>query len=438
MNKIIKYILPLFVTCWAGSAMAQVPTPAPKQDTPILVKGATVHTGAGTVIENGAVAFEDGKITYVGSADGFTMTGSFKEVDAAGQHVYPGLILPTTDLGLVEIGQVSASKDEREEGSINPEVRALVAYNTDSHLPPTIRSNGILMAQIAPQGGLFSGTSSIVQLDAWNWEDAAYSVDEGIHLNWPSRYLSPRWWMGETDVRVNKKYNELTEEVEKTLRDAAAYAQASSPEEVNIKLEALRGLFDGSKTLYMHADIAKSILQGLQLAEELNVKRVVLVGGAQAWYLKDYLKENNIPVILSNIHRLPSVNDEDVDLPYRLAAMLQQEGVLVGLGYREEAMKTRNLPFFAGTAAAYGMDKEEALKMITSNTAKILGVADKTGSLEVGKDATLIISQGDLLDMRTSNVTQAFIQGRDIDLNNKHKMLYQKFKGKYESTEKVN
>lgn len=407
-----------------------VPTPAPAQSEGIVISGATIHIGNGELIENGTLVFVKGKITYVGSEA--RQDDRYRRIEAKGKHIYPGFILPNTDLGLREIGAVSASVDASETGDFNPEVRSIVAYNTDSHLIPTTRTNGILTAQVAPQGRRgVAGTSSILQLDAWNWEDAAIKMDDGIMVSWPSERLGPRWWLGETNSRPNPSYKPTIEAYQKALKDGAAYSKASTPKPVNLKLEAMRGLYDGKKTLYLDVNDAKSIVKSITMLQEYGVQRIVVVGGAQAWYARNFLKENKIPVILRNVHSLPSMSGEDVDMPYKLPAMLHKEGILVGLGY-SGVSSARNLPFFAGTAAAYGLSKEEALMTITSNTAKILGIEDRLGSLEKGKDATFFVSEGDALDMRTNKLTHAFIQGREVVLDDKHQMLYRRFQEKYD------
>ena len=207
------------------------------------------------------------------------------------------------------------------QGSFNPNVRSLIAYNTDSDVIPTIRSNGVLLAQITPGGGMVSGTSSIVQLDAWNWEDAAYQTDEGIHMNWPRKYLRPRWWLGETAIRENKEYYNILDQIEKALSDGKAYAQINTPAQKNMMLESMKGLYDGSKAMYLHADESRAILEGIQTLQHNGVKKIVLVGGDDAYYVKDFLKDNNIPVVLSNVHRLPGRTEEDVDMPFKLPSM---------------------------------------------------------------------------------------------------------------------
>ncbi|MEM6298175.1 MAG: amidohydrolase family protein [Bacteroidota bacterium] len=420
----------LFMLLSFGVAQAQVPTPAPAQSVPIVLRNATIHTGTGEVIEKGAIAFSEGKITFVGKDADFTPSANTQSIDAGGKHIYPGLILLDTYLGLEEISQVAATQDQQETGSFNPEVRAIVAYNTDSHLPPTLRANGILMAQIVPQGGLVSGTSSVVQLDAWNWEDAAVNMDEGIHFNFPRKMLPPRWWLNETASRENKRYKPTLEALETALRDGKAYTEKKGGD-TNLKLESMRGLYDGKKIAYLHVNYAEGIVKGIQILKKYGVKKVVLVGGAEALYVKDFLKQESIPVVLRNVHSLPYGADKATEEPYQTPYLLHQAGVTVALGY-SDPMNSRNLAFFAGTAAAFGMDKEEALQLITKNAAEVLGLEAHVGTLEIGKEATLLLSAGDLLDMRGNAVEKAYISGRDISLDDKHKQLYQKFKQKYE------
>lgn len=431
MKKILLYTaligLPLL-------GQAQAPAPAPKQEKPIALMNGIAHLGNGKVIQNSAILIRDGKIENVVDATTARLAlDGYEVVSVEGQHVYPGFILPYTNLGLVEVDAVRATVDEAEVGEFNPNVRSLVAYNTDSEITPTVRTNGILLAQVAPRGGLISGSSSVVALDAWNWEDAVVQADDGIWMNWPSIYRRSGWWAEPGPIEKNKHYDKQTGEIEDFLESAVAY-NAATPKERNLKLEAMKGLFDGSKRLYITANYAKEIVESVKAAQKAGVKNIVVAHAEDAWYVKDFLKENNIPVLLANLHRLPERPEEDVDMPYKLPYLLNKEGILVGLLY-DDLKSNRNLPFFAGTAAAYGLGKEEALKMITSNTAKILGVDDEAGTLENGKRAILFVSKGDALDMRTNNVTRAYIDGREINLTNKQIKLYEKFKDKYEAQE---
>ena len=408
-------------------------TPAPKQTEPITIEGATAHLGNGTVIENSLIMFSEGKLTFVGSAN-MKIARIGKVINAEGKHIYPGFIAPNSTLGLTEIDAVRATRDADEVGMMNPHIRSLIAYNTESKVVESMRPNGVLMAQITPRGGRISGTSSIVQLDAWNWEDAVIKENDGIHLNWPSTYSRGRWWLGEPNVLTeNKKYIEQLDAVIHFFAEAKAYKENNNSNK-HQPFDALLELVKGNRTLYIHADYEKELIDALNFTEENDIKNVVIVGGYEANNIADVLKTKNIPVLLQRVHSRPNNSDDDYDLPFKLANQLVSAGVLVGLENAGdmERMNTRNLPFLAGTCAAYGLDKEVALSLITLNTAKILGIDKTTGSLEVGKDATLFISQGDALDMRTNILEHAFIQGRDISLETHQTELYKRYSKKLE------
>jgi len=415
--------------------VAQSPVVAPAQKKPIILTGGTIHTGTGEVIENGIVAFSGGKITFTGKASDFNGDRSGAEViDVTGKQVYPGLIFPNTSLGLIEISGVDVTVDNRETGDLNPNVRTIVAYNTDSHVIPVVRSNGILIAQVTPSGTLLPGTSGIVQLDAWNWKDAIYKDDDGIYMGWPRK--SAAGGRGGYTQRPQtgsdeSNYDRNVEQLEKIFSDAVAYSAIKKPEDTNLRLEALKGLFDGSKTLFINASEPKGIIAAISFAKRYGVKNIVLTGADEsAWAVKDFLKENNIPVILAHVHALPKYEHSDTRLPFKLPAMFKKEGILVGLTYASQAYGY-NLPFVAGQTVAYGLSKEEALQTVTLNNAKILGIDNVTGSLETGKDANIVVSTGDILDMMTNNIEYAFITGRNISLDNKHKQLYRRFQEKY-------
>ena len=427
MKKIILYIL--LVVPFLMNAQN---TPAPKQSESILIIGATAHLGTGEAIENSAIGFENGKITFVGTADKADKTAFTTVIDAIGKDVYPGFIAPNNQLGLVEIEAVRATRDDREVGFFNPNIRSIIAYNTDSKVTPTIRSNGVLLSQITPQGGRISGQSSIVQLDAWNWEDATVNTDEGIWMSWPRYYTWTGWWAEPGEIKMNDDYNEQVQAIKDYFKEAKAYANAQPSDEKNLKFEAMKGLFlDGekSKTLYVRVDFSKAMMEVVNFAKAEDIK-VVLVGANDAWMITDFLKENDISLIISQTHRLPSREDEDVDMPFKTPKILSDAGINFALSIND-MWQQRNLPFQAGHAVGYGLDYEKAVQAVTLNPAEIMGIEDTYGSLETGKSATLFISKGDVLDMRTCEVEQAFIDGREIDLNNKHKALYEKFKAKY-------
>lgn len=424
MTRMIFGVM-LIVACF--ELVAQVPSPAAPQTQTIAIVGGTVHIGNGEVINNGTVVFANGKITTVGAAA--TVPAGAVKVDATGKDVYPGLIAAASRIGLVEIDALRQTRDFNEVGSYNPNVRAIIAYNTDSRVTPTLRSNGILMAEIAPTGGQIAGTSSVVMLEGWNWEDAAYKQDIGIHISWPSMYRRTGWWAEPGPVKPNDKYAEQVQELVTYFKEAQAYAQLKKPEQANLKFEAMKPLFSGAGKVFIHVDGARELMNVIDFKNQLQLDLVV-VGGEESWQVAELLATNKIPVVLRNVHSLPASPESDIDQPYKLASLLQSAGVLYALSI-DGAWEQRNLPFMAGTAAANGLTKEQALAAITHNPAQILGIDKNVGTLEAGKDATLFISTGDVLDMRTSNVEVAYIQGKQIDLDNKQKMLNRKFSEKY-------
>ena len=381
------------------------------------------------MIENGSVVITNGKITEVG-----TSTASGKMIDCKGKHIYPGLIISSTQLGLVEVPSVRATVDATEIGEMNPSIRSIVAYNTDSKVINTLRPNGILLANIIPDGGLISGSSSVVQLDAWNWEDAAYQTDAGIHFSMPSLLPRPRFRNAGVAQKSNdddiKKAIEQIEKVKIFFREAKGYLAESTHENTNLKFEAVKNLFTKKQKLFIHCDIVKEMLLAIDFVKEFGFD-VVIVGGVDSWQIASILKQNNIAVILDEMHNLPTMVDDDVDQPYKTPALLQKAGVLFSINDDNGQTRNRNLAFNAGTAVTYGLTKEEALSAITLNAAKILGIDDRTGSIEKGKDANIVVSDGDILDMKSNNIIYAFIQGRQLDLNNKQKQLFEKYKYKY-------
>lgn len=415
--------------CLPVAGFALVPIPAPEQSEPIAVVGAIIHVGNGAVIGDGVITFDDGVITAVGSAsDGINLAGH-RIIDLMGQHVYPGFVLPDTTLGLEEVQNLRATLDYEEEGDINASVRAAIAYNTDSELIPTNRFNGILTAQITPQGGLVAGLSSVMKLDGWNWEDTLLRADDALHLNWPElRRRRFNEELEQFETQDNEDYPAQVQVLNSLFQNARSYT--GSP--LNLNLQAMQGLFDGSTRLFLHADDAKAIITGVQFARRFGVRDIVLVGGREALKVKDLLLANAIPVIYEQVHDLPETEWHDVDESYKMPFLLMNAGLKVGIGGGASSVdRQRNLPFYAGTAAAYGLDREAALSLITRNNAEILGVGDRVGTLETGKDATLFVSSGDALDMRTSQVQQAFIQGREIDLYGTQQELYERFFEKY-------
>lgn len=411
-------------------AQSEVPAPAPKQAQPIFLTHATIHIGNGKVLQNATIGFENGKISLVEENPSFKTDETMgKVIDCTGRQIYPGIIAANTKLGLDEIEAVRSTNDYAETGEFNPDARAIIAYNTDSRVTPTVRSNGVLFAQITPLGGSISGTSAVVQLDAWNWEDALVK-EEGIWMGWPSMLSGGGWWAEPAAPKANKDYDKQVNELKDYFVEAKSYFEAVAHDKTNLRFEAMKGLFNGSKNLYINVDRVKEIQHAITFAAEFKLKPVI-VGGNDTYLIADELAQKKISVMLGKTHELPASADADVDQPFKTPTQLQKAGVLFCITIPGGFWQERNLPFNAGTAVAYGLTKEEALAAITSNTAQIIGVDDRLGTLEKGKSASLIVSAGDVLDMKTSNIEYAFIDGRQIDLSNKQKELNQKFSKKY-------
>ncbi len=427
-------IVCLSIILLCSSIVIAQQTPAPKQTNPITIEGATAHLGNGKVIENSLIMFNDGKITFVGSAlSKIARTG--KIIDGKGKHVYPGFILPNSTLGLVEIDAVKATDDDAEMGSWNPHIRSLIAYNAESKIVESMRPNGVLLGQITPRGGRISGTSSIVQFDAWNWEDATVKTNDGIHMNWPNSFTRGRWWLGEAPgLKANKNYANQVTEITNYFEASKAYNKTSGTI-TNLPFEALQGVFDGSKTLYINVNDEKGIIDAINFSNNHTIKKMVIVGGRDAYKVAKLLKQNNISVLLQRVHSRPNNDDDDYDLPYKKAKLLVDNGVMVALqaSGQMERMNSRNLPFYAGTTVAHGLTKEQALQLITINPAKILGIDANYGSLEVGKSATLFISKGDALDMRTNSIIHAYIDGRKIRLDTHQTKLWKRYSEKFKN-----
>jgi len=425
--KTVKKLI-LVVAVLVGLQGIAQQTPAPVQNGAITITGATAHLGNGSIIENSVIVFENGKITAIGDMN---TAKKGREILASGKHIYPGFIAPVKPLGLSEVEAGGASIDEDEIGDFIPNVRSLIAYNAESKVVESMRPNGVLIGQIAPQGGRISGTSSIVQFDAWNWEDAAIKVDDGIHLHWPSSFRRGRWWEGEArGFQPNKEYSKQIDEVKAFITNAKAYNSQSASK--NESFKAMKGLFDGSKKLYIYSEGEKEIIDAVTIAKESGVKHIVLVGGYMAYKIIPFLKQNDIPVLVQHTHNLPALADDDYDLPYKLPKLLVDGGLLVALENSGTSnFQTRNLPFYAGQIVGQGMDKETALQLITGNTAKILGIDASYGTLEVGKSATLFVSEGDALDMRTNLLSHAFIDGREISLETHQTELWKRYEEKY-------
>lgn len=422
----------LFLTAFV--LIAQVPGPVLEYPGKVLILGGVAHIGNGEVIENSAIAFENGLFSFVKNQ--MRKRVSVADYDTViylnGEHVYPGFINTDNTMGITEIDALRQSRDFDEVGKFNPNVNTAVAYNPESKIVHTARANGILTTQVVPRGGVISGASSVMKLDAWNYEDAILRKVDGFHLNWPKRFSQGGHWSSVKPMKKSKNTSDRILEITSYFESAKAYSQTGDAE-VNIEFESLRSLFRGQTTLYVHCQMSKEILEVIQFKKKFGIKNLVIVGGYDAGLLCNEIKEANISIILRKVHSLPVRSDDDPNYPYKLPFVLQNAGVTYCLGSAGdmEAMNSRNLPFLAGETVGYGLTKEQALTSITLNAAKILRIDNQLGSIEAGKQATFFISTGDALDMRTNHVTQAWVQGRPLILDDTQKQLYRKYTGKY-------
>jgi len=395
-----------------------------------LYMGGVAHLGNGEKIENSIIVVKDGKFDLVADANRIRIDPSAFDtiIRLFGKQVYPAFISPNTTLGMTEIDAVRATKDFDEVGRFNPNVRSLIAYNTDSKILKTVRTNGVLITQATPRGGIISGSSSVMYLDGWNWKDAQLKADDGIHLNWPSAYHTSGWWAQPGSTSKNKNYNTGVKEIQEYFEIAKSYFKNNS--EIDLELEAMKGLFNGTKNLYVNAGYPNEIRESIRYFKGIGIDNVVIIGAKGALDALPTLKEFKVPIILKRVHSLPSNEDAPIDEYFSLPGKLQDEGILFCFAYNGdmEAMGTRNLPFTAGTAVAYGLEYEHAIAALSLNTSIIFGIEKNSGSIETGKDATFFISTGDALDMIGNNVEQAFIKGNVVDLNNHQKELFEKYK----------
>jgi imidazolonepropionase-like amidohydrolase len=418
-----------------GTVLGSGQIPAKKQEKPIAIVGATIHPVSAPVIEKGTIIFDKGKIIALG-IDAAIPEGT-ERIDATGKHVYPGLISPDTYIGLVEIGAVRASRDRTETGSINPNVRAEVAVNPESELIPVVRTNGITIVVSSPSGGLISGTSAVLMMDGWTWEDMTLKAPAALYVNWPRMTITRTPSERPSEEDQKKEREGAIKKITDGFRDARAYMKAKHAEtqkgtpyhNIDSRWEAMIPALERKVPVVVWATEVQEIQAAVAWANQENI-RLIIGGGHDAWRVADLLKSRNIPVLAGGIHRLPGRRFEAYDDPFTLPAKLHAAGIQFAIITQAEAASERNLPYQAATAAAYGLPKDEALKAITLYPAQIFGVADRVGSLEVGKDATLMVTTGDPLEIM-SNVQMEFIQGRKIDLNNKQTMLYEKYKEKY-------
>lgn len=413
-------------------ALVSVSVVAQKQGSVLLING-YLHIGNGEVIESAFIGIREGKIAELKNSLATTYSREDWDtiVDLMGKHVYPAFIAPNSTLGLTEVDAVRATRDFNEVGQYNPHIRSQIAFNVESKVISTVRTNGVLMAQATPRGGDISGTSSIMMLNGWNWEDATVFKDDGVHVNWPSSLEGGGWWAEPEPKKRNEKYEEQKRELSDFFDLAKAYANSDRSKK-DLRLEAMIDCFKGKKRVYIHADELQQLLDVIDFAKKYDLSFPVIVGGYDSHLIGRRLKDAKIPVMVGRTHSLPQNEDDPIDLPFRLPALLQEQGIpfcLQNTGDME-AMNTRNLPFQAGTAMAYGLTEEQAVRSISLSAAEILGIDKEFGSVEIGKSATLFVSEGNALDMRTNNLTHALVRGKFISLDNFQKGLYELYQEK--------
>jgi len=449
-------LLTLMMLLVATPALAQdLGHKAPAQAEPVVIQNATVHTVSGATLSNAWVYFTGGKIEGLGDGPMPRFAQSVRMIDGAGKHVYPGLIAPYSQVGLTEIAAVRATLDMGEVGQATPEVRAVVAVNPDSTLIPVTRANGVLLAGVFPQtnfggllnyfdgpGGLIPGRAGVVRLDGWTWEDMTVVPDIGLVINWPLSRPIVATWMDRSEDDQQKDIDRTHRILDEMITGAKSYAatraaDASLP--TDLRFEAMRALFAAGAAkrpiLAMCGD-ADQIRSAVSFCAKHSLK-CIIVGGAEAPQCAELLKRHSVPVIVSNgTMRFPRRDDSAYDEAYTLPARLEAAEIDWCLASGEETPHERNLPYSAAMAAAHGLAPDAALRSITLSAAKILGIADRYGSLETGKSATLFIADGDILEVST-NVEACFIDGRALDMDDKHKALERKYREKYRQSGQI-
>ncbi|MCO8125226.1 amidohydrolase family protein [Stieleria sp. TO1_6] len=419
--------------CLSGStnAPAHDQIPGAPQTRPIAIVGGTIHRVDAAPINQGAVLFTDGVIQACGK--NLTLPENCVTIDATGKHVYPGLIESISSIGLVEVNSVRGSVDTHEIGDENGNLQPWVAVNPDSELIPVARAGGVLLAAIAPDGGKIRGQTSVIQLDGWTADDMLLTGTAGIMVSWRS-YDSREGDDQKRATERDRKLSELADRLDQAKRYAATRTSTSADDQTDLRLAALVPVVAGQMPLIVQADRRREIESAVAFAASRGI-RIVIYGGYDAPQCAEMLKKYDVPVIVHSTYRLPLRRDDPYDHPYTLPARLHAAGIAFaiggpGSGSPAGPSQARNLPYHAAVAAAHGLSREQAIRSITLSPAEILGVDDRVGSITVGKDATLIVVDGDVL-LTESNVTAAYIGGREVDLGNRHQTLAEKYKLKY-------
>lgn len=411
---------------------ARAETPMPGAEVKLALIGGTVHTVSGAIIANGTVVVENGRIAAVGA--GLPAPSGAKVIDCKGQHIYPGFVAANTQMGLVEVGTILGSNDTQETGNVNPNLRGEVMINPDSDLLAVARVNGVTSAQVVPGGGAVHGTSALVHLGGWTWEDMVVLSPIGLHVAWPSMVPIRGWFVTQTDEEQKKARDAAVDAIRKSFDDARAYWKARDAEKTpgiprhdsDVKWSAMGRALRGDIPVFFDANAIGQIRAVLRFAEEQGLKRVVIVGGNDAWRMADELKQRDVAVIVNGTLSLPPRRSEPYDAAFALPGRLAAAGVRYCISDGSGPANTRNLPHHAAMAAAFGLDPLEALKAVTLYPAQILGAGDRLGSIEVGKIADLQITNGDPLLMSTQCL-QVIMAGRAIPMENRQTRLFHKY-----------
>jgi len=418
-----------------GTVVAQNAIPAPKQQKPVALVGGTVHTVSGAVIPNGTVVFDNGKITAVG-ANAAVPAGA-ERVDVTGKHVFPGMIDAYNSMALGEIGLgAPGTIDYAESGQINPNARAEVAVHPESEQIPVGRSGGVTLAVVCPQGGLISGLSAAMMLEGWSWEDMTLKAPLGLIVHWPTMVYTPNPFSQQTKEDWLKRRDENLKLLSDAFAHARAYMTAKKAEQAkgvpyhdtDPRWEAMIPVLEGQVPVVVNAFELTEIQAAIAFSEREKV-RLIISGGIDSWRVADQLKAKDIPVIVTDLQS-GGRRWEEYDVIFSLPKRLQEAGVRFCITSDRSGANIRNTPFHAAQASAYGLDRDEALKAVTLYPAQIFGIADRVGSIDVGKDANVVIANGDILEI-TSKIEQVYIQGRKSDMRDKHTRLYEKYEEKY-------
>ena len=438
MSRLIV-ILMIFSTIYGNNQI-----PGTDQKRPILLRGGTLHTVTGDVLEEHDLLFAEGKIITIDEQ--IQPSPETDVLDIYGKHVIPGFIAGYTRIGLTEISAVKQTNDHSETGEINPNVRANVAYNPDSDLIPVTRSNGVLVINSAPSSGRIPGQSSVMMMDGWTWEDATLKHPTALNVNWPSMRFDFRKNAKKKEKEQREEYNKSLREMDLLVRNVRAYhhrknakeRKAEHKQKTDLRLESMIPFIVFKNPIHIKANDVRQIEAAVKWSNKHDLN-IVIVGGRDAWMITEILVENNIPIIILGVQTTPRRRFEPIHTPYKIPSMLQKAGVhfCISLdpGYPMDG-HVRTLPDEAMRAASWGLTKDQALRAITLSAAEILGVDDYVGSLDLGKDATFFISDNEPLT-QYSRPIKAYIKGREIDLSDRQKNLWKKYKEKYRQLGKL-